>query len=168
MEQLSNSTQHGHRYSFRALRQGKLLWEEDIRNIVVDVGLNEILDKFYKGSSYSAAHYIGLTAASPTFAAADTMSSHAGWTEQAGYSEATRELFVPGSVASQSVNNASSVAEFTISGSNVAIGGAFMSTNNTKSGTSGVLIGGAAFSANRTLQNGDILQVTVTASAAAS
>lgn len=152
------------------LRGGDLLWVAAARNLVVDEGLDEILDKFYNGSSYTAAHYVGLTDGTPTFAAGDTISgTHSGWAEVTAYSETNRQDFTPGTVSGQSVDNASNKASFSINSDNTTIGGSFLVTNNTKGGTSGILIGGAAFSAgDKTLDNGDTLNVTVTATASSS
>lgn len=156
------------KYTFECYSaDGTLKWTEEVYNIVVNEGLNEILNKFWKGSAYTAAFYVGLVSTTPTIAAADTMSSHAGWTEVTAYSEANRQALTLGTVASQSVDNSASKAVFTIN-SSTSVGGAFITTNNTKGGTTGILIGGAAFTAgNRTgLVAGDVLNVTVTLTAA--
>lgn len=147
---------------------GVLKWTDEVRNLVVNVGLDEMLDKFWKGSSYTAAHYVGVTGGSPTFAAGDTMSSHAGWTDNTTYSNATRPALTLGSVSAQSVDNSASKAQFNINGS-ATLGGAFVTTNNTKGGTTGILIGGGAFSGgNRSVVNGDTLSVTITSTASSS
>lgn len=145
---------------------GRVRWTERIENLVVNVGLDDLLDKYFKGSSYTAAHYVGLTTGSPTFAAGDTMASHAGWTESTVYSESVRQTFTPGTVSSQSVDNSGSKASFSINSSGT-VGGAFVTTDNTKSGSSGTLYGGGAFSSNRSVVSGDTVNVTVTATAAA-
>lgn len=144
-----------------------LKWVEDIANLVVNEGLNDSLDKHLKGSSYTAAWYVGLTTDSDTFAAADTMSSHAGWVEDTHYSNATRPALTLGTVSGQSVDNSASKASFNINDT-ATIGGAFIASNSTKGGTTGILYGGAAFSANRSVISGDTLNVTVTCTAAAS
>lgn len=149
-------------------KNGNLKWVEKITNLVTTEGLNDSLDKHLKGSNYSAAWYLGLTGASPVFAAGDTMASHAGWTEVTAYSESTRPALVFGSVAAGSVNNSASKASYTVNADNTQIGGAFTVANNTKGGTSGVLYGGGAFAGgNKTLSNGDTLNVTITCTAAA-
>ena len=143
-------------------------WVAEFDNLVVDAGLNDVLDKYLKGSTYTAAFYVGLTAGSPTFAAGDTMSSHAGWTESAAYSQATRPALTLGAVAAKSVDNSASKAQFSINGT-ATIGGAFVATNSTKSGSTGTLYGGGAFTeGNRSVVSGDTLNVTVTLTAAAS
>jgi hypothetical protein len=156
------------RYVLEAFRDGKLLWVEDFDNLVVDVGLNDSLDKHLKGSGYTAAWYVGVVGATPTFAVGDTMGgAHAGWTEQTTYDEANRPVLTLGTVASKSVDNSASKAVFTISGT-VTLGGAFIVTTNNKGGTTGILYGGGVFSQNRALVDNDVLNVTITCTAAAS
>lgn len=168
MQQAPAALAHGakfkHLYRFECFdKHGKLKWVEEVENLTVNVGLDEILDKFWKGSTYTAAHYVGLKG-SGTIAAGDTMSSHAGWSEITAYSEATREALTLGTVASQSVDNSASVASFSITGSATVAGG-FITTNNTKGGTTGILIGAADFSSSRSVVNGDTLNVTATLTA---
>lgn len=150
-------------------RAGRLKWVEEVRNLVVNVGLNELLDKTFKGSGYTAAWYVGLVdnASFSAIAAGDTMGSHAGWLESTAYSDGTRKALTLGTVASGSVDNSASKAAFAINGT-ATIRGAFVTTNSTKGGTTGTLYGAAAFAANRAVENGDTLNVTVTLTATAS
>lgn len=148
---------------------GNLKWTDEFDNLVVNAGLDDALDKHFKGSSYTAAWYVGLTDGTPTFAAGDTMASHAGWTEVTAYDEAARQTLTLGSVSGQSVDNSASKAQFTISTNSTVIGGCFVATDSTKGGSSGTLYGGGAFSAgDKTLDDGDTLSVQVTLSASAS
>lgn len=149
-------------------KDGNLKWSDEFDNLVVTEGLNDSLDKHFKASSYTAAWYVGLASASPNFAAGDTMASHSGWTEVTDYSNATRPSLTLGSVSGGSVDNSANKAQFNINAT-VTVGGAFVTSNNTKGGTSGILYGGGAFSGgNRSVQNGDTLNVTVTLTASAS
>ena len=61
--------------------EGNLKWGQDISNLVVNAGLQDMNAKYFTGSSYTAAWYVGLygAGASNTPAASDTASSHAGW-----------------------------------------------------------------------------------------
>jgi len=102
-------------------KDGNLKWADTIANLVVNVGLNDALDKYFKGSTYTASHFVGLTTATPTVAAADTMASHAGWTESVVYSNATRPAYTqrveasiiqPVKPASQSIQAAQLAAHF--------------------------------------------------------
>lgn len=144
------------------LSGGGLRWTDGFTNRVVNVGLDEYLDKVWKASGYTAAHYVGLTDSTPTDAAGDTMSSHAGWAEVTAYSESTRPALTLGTVSSQSVNNTGNEADFTASGS-ATVGGAFITTNNTKGGTTGTLMTVGAFSGgDKSLTTSDTLSVGVT------
>lgn len=147
---------------------GNLKWEASKHNLVVNVGLKFMNDKFFTGASYTAAWYIGLygAGASNTPAAGDTMASHAGWTEVTAYSQATRPVatFAAATTADPSVvTNSASPAVYSINGTTV-VGGAFLTTDNTKGGTSGTLFSAADFASpgDRSVVSGDTLTVTYT------
>jgi len=147
---------------------GKVKWTTEFDNLVTNAGLDDNLDKYLKGSAYTAAFYVGLTDGTPTVAAGDTMSSHAGWAEVTAYDEATREALTLGTVSSQSVDNSASKASFSINTNSTTIGGAFIVTDNTKGGTTGTLYGVGAFTGgDKSADDGDTLNVTVTCTAAA-
>lgn len=151
---------------------GNLKWEAEAPNLVVNGGLQDMNAKYFTGSSYTATWYLGLygAAASNNPAAGDTMSSHAGWTEVTAYSQATRPACTFGTptTANPSVaTNSASPATFSINGT-TTVGGAFLTSNNTKSGTTGTLYSAADFSApgDRSVVSGDTLTVTYTLSLA--
>lgn len=144
-------------------RDGNLKWVDEFENLVTTEGMNDLLSKYFKGSGYTAAWYVGLTAGTPTFAAGNTMSSHAGWTEVTAYSEGVRQTLTLGTPSSGSVDNTASKAVFTISSNGTTVGGAFVTTNSTKGGTTGTLYGGGALGAgNKTIDSGDTISVTIT------
>ena len=152
--------------------QGNLKWEAESKNLVVNVGLQDMNAKYFTGSAYTAAWYIGLygAGASNTPAASDTMSSHAGWTENTGYSNATRPActFATPTTANPSVaTNSASPASFNINATST-VGGAFLTSNNTVGGTTGTLFSAADFGApgDRSVASSDILNVTYTLSLA--
>lgn len=146
-----------------------LLWEDEFDNLVVNAGLDDSLDKHLKGSGYTAAWYVLLMDGTPTVAAGDTESSHAGWVEVTAYDEAVRQTLVLGSVSSQSVDNTASKAVFTIDSDDTTIGGAGVTTTNTKGGSIDTFYGGGVFTAgDKTIDDDDTLTVTVTCTAAAS
>ncbi len=147
---------------------GEIKWTDEFENLVVNAGLDDSLDKHLKGSAYTAAWYVGLTDGTPTFAAGDQESGHAGWVEVVAYDEAVRQPLVLGAVSGQSVDNTASKAVFTISANDTIIGGAFTTTTSTKDGSVDTLYGGGAFSAgDKTLDDNDTLTVAVTCTAAA-
>lgn len=145
---------------------GRLKWQEIIPNLVTTVGRNDVLQQYYTGTTYTAAHFVGLKGVG-TVAAGDTMASHAGWSEVTSYDEATRQPLSMGTASSGSINNSASRADFTINAT-VSVAGAFIGTNGTKGGTTGVLVGAADFSQVRNLVDDDTLSVQITASIAAS
>ena len=152
--------------------QGNLKWEDEAPNLVVNVGLQDMNAKYFTGSAYTAAWYIGLygSGATNSPAAGDTMSSHAGWTEVTAYSQATRPACTFGTptTANPSVaTNSASPATFSINAT-TTVGGAFLTSNNTVGGTTGTLYSAADFSApgDRAVTNGDTLSVTYTLSLA--
>ncbi len=153
----------GHAYRVECRRKdGSLRWAEGFNNLVVNEGLQDILDKiFVAGASYTAIHFVGLTDASPTIAAGDTMASHAGWVELTDYDEATREVYTIATASAGSSNNSASPAIFTINDA-ITIGGAFLTTDSTKGGTSDILVGVGAFSADRVAESGDVVTVETT------
>ena len=125
-----------HHFHVECFRDGKLIWDEHFDNLVVDEGLDDYLEQYYNGSTYTASHFVMLTDGTPSFAAGDTMASHAGWVEVVAYSEGVRQTYSPAAVSSQSVTNTASKAVFSINGS-TTVGGAAITTNNTKSGSTG-------------------------------
>lgn len=153
-------------------KDGNLKWEAESKNLVVNGGLQDMNAKYFTGSAYTAAWYLGLygAAASNNPAAGDTMSSHAGWTENTTYSNANRPTCTFGTptTANPSVaTNSASPATFNINGT-TTVGGAFLTSNNTKGGTTGTLYSAADFSSpgDRSVVNGDTLTVTYTLSLA--
>jgi hypothetical protein len=150
------------------LQEPRLKWKEEFDNLVVTEGRNALLEDLLKGNAPSAGTtwYVGLKDTG-TPAAADTMGSHASWAEIAPYSDANRPTFTPGTVASGSVDNSASKAVFNINATD-DVYGAFLSNENTKSGTDGKLYGAGDFSSARSVQDGDTLNVTVTCTVTAS
>ena len=149
-------------------KDGNLKWVSESKNLVVNVGLQDMNTQYFKGSSYTAAWYIGLygAASSNNPAASDTMSSHAGWTEITGYSNATRPAATFGTATTADpsvIDNSASPASFSINATNT-IGGAFLTTSSTKGGTTGTLFSAADFQSpgDRNVASGDTLNVTYT------
>jgi hypothetical protein len=146
--------------------QGNLKWEAKEHNLVVNVGLQDMNTKYFTGSGYTATWYLGLygAAASNDPAAGDTMASHAGWTEVTAYSQATRPQAVFGTATTADpsvISNSGSPAVYTINGT-TTVGGAFLTSDNTKSGTTGTLFSAVDFSApgDRAVVSGDTITVS--------
>lgn len=141
---------------------GGVKWEEAFPNLVVTVGKNDLLDKYFAGSTYTAAFFMGLKGTG-TALAADTMASHGSWTEITAYSNATRPAFTVGTASAGSTSNTASPDVFNINGT-ATVAGCFITTNNTKGGTTGILFSAADFASARSVISGDTLTVTYTIS----
>lgn len=154
-------------------KDGNLKWVAETPNLVVNVGLQYMAGSALTATSQITTWYLGLygAASSNNPAAGDTMSSHGGWTEVTDYSEANRPTatFAAATNANPSVvTNSASKATFTMNNT-VVVGGAFLTSNNTKGGTTGTLFSAADFQApgDRSVVSGDILSVTYTFSLSA-
>jgi hypothetical protein len=153
-------------------KDGNLKWSAETPNLVVNVGLQYMAGAALTSTAAITTWYLGLygAGASNTPAASDTMSSHIGWTEITPYSNANRPTatFAAATNANPSVvTNSASVAQFNINATNT-VGGAFLTSDNTKGGTTGTLFSAADFQSpgDRTVTNGDTLNVTYTMSLA--
>lgn len=138
-------------------------WRDTIENLVVTVGKNDMLDKYFAGSGYTAAWYMGLVdgGSAPSYNAADTLASHAGWTESTAYSGTNRITVAWNAAASGS--KASTATSFTMSGT-ATIAGALMCQTQVRATTTGILYSAGNFTGgNRSVVLNDVLQVTYTA-----
>lgn len=143
-------------------KNGNLKWDETFENLVVTAGRDKYLDATLKTGLTTPLWYVGLKGTgSPV--AGDTMASHAGWSTITPYSNATNPAFTPGTISAGSVDNSASKAVFNINASSTVFG-AFLTDNNTKGGTTGILLGAGDFASSRAVLDGDTLNVTVTCS----
>jgi hypothetical protein len=154
----------GH-YNVKCLdSDGQVKWTDTIENLVVTVGKNDLLDKYFAGSAYTAAWYMGLVdgASTPTYAAGDTLASHAGWTESTAYSGSNRATVAWNAASAGS--KASTATSFSINAT-ATIAGALLTVTQVRATTTGVLYSAGSFSGgNRSVASGDTLNVTYTAS----
>jgi hypothetical protein len=143
-------------------KDGNLKWEDTIRNVVTTVGKNDLLDKYLAGSAYTASFFLGLISnvsftGNPV--AGDTMASHSTWTESQNYSQAARPT-AAWAAAGAGAKALSSSLTFSINATDT-IKGAFLATNSTKGGTTGILFSAGLFTGgDKPVQNTDTLQVS--------
>lgn len=149
---------------------GKLKWRDHIDNLITTVGKNLTLDTLLAGSSYSVTGpYLGLISSTSysTIAAADTMSSHAGWLEAGGSNAPTysgNRKTAAFSAASAGAKALSSALSFSITGTGT-VKGCFVVLGtgavNTKDDTNGTLLSAGLFSGgDKAVVNTDTLNVS--------
>lgn len=149
---------------------GNVKWSDTFENTVTIAGKNDALDKYFAGSAYTAAFYLGLisSVSYSTIVAADTMASHAGWTEAGAtnapaYSQGARPT-TAWSSASAGAKALSASLTFSIT-STGTLKGAFLTTVSTKDGTTGVLYSAGLFTGgDKAVGSGDSVSVSYSAS----
>lgn len=158
------------RYDFELRRANGEVEKWSFENLVTTVGKNDLLDKYFAGSAYTAAWYLGLIS-SVSYGAGpvvgDTMASHSGWTEAGAtnapnYSSGTRPS-ISWSAAGSGQKVSSAAVSYTFSNGGT-VKGAFIGSNSTKDGTTGILYSAGTFT-DKTVAASDVLNVTVTVSA---
>lgn len=122
-------------------RNGKLVANYEWFNTIMDAAVNKLWDTYFNAlTQISAGSWVISLISGASFSAisaADTMAAHAGWLEMTGYSEGVRQPWGQGAAATRAITNASPVL-FTSSGT-ATVNGMFITSQNTKAGTTGVL-----------------------------
>lgn len=134
---------------------GRMKWRDECRNLVTTAGKNDLLTQYFKGSGYTASWFLLLKGTGAPDVA-DTLASHASWSELTPYS-GNRPSVTFGTASAGSLSG--NQVAISINGS-AAVAGAGLCTVNT--GTSGVLYNAANFSASRAVESGDTLNITPT------
>lgn len=158
-------------------KNGNLKWEDQFHNLVMNVGLQDLNAKYFNGISYTAAWYLGLVTgpgSGTTYSATDTMASHT-WSEFINYTGTDRIVADFGSATNanpsvilNSTGTGGAPAVYTISGAGGTIAGAFLTTGQVKSGTTGILFSAGDFSGgDKIVASGDTVNVTYTFNATA-
>jgi hypothetical protein len=154
---------------------GNLKWEEEFPNLVVAVGKQLMVDTLMRGSSYSVTGpYLGLTNASLTPAATDTMTTLVGGSKEftaytvGGSAVRGTAVFAAststGSTPSNVTSSTASSITYTITGAGGTIYGCFLVLGtgavSTQSNTGGTLYSEGNFSVAKTTTAGDTVSVT--------
>lgn len=135
-------------------------------NIVVNEGLNSILDVYFHGATQITTWYIAPFEGNYTPVATDTAANiSANSTECTAYNEATRVEWVEAAPSGQSITNAASKATMTFNATKT-IYGAFLVSAPAKSATTGKLFAASKFSAARPVEATFQLLLTYVLSAA--
>jgi hypothetical protein len=145
---------------------GNLKWEEEFENAVVDTGKKYLLDTL-NTSTTAVGPYLGLMQTWSATAAADNMTTHAGWTEAAAGSIAARgtPTWTAASGTGTVQKTHSGTVSFTCGATGFTCVGCFIVCGTgavtTPASTAGILYSAGNFTGKTLIQN-DILQVTYT------
>jgi hypothetical protein len=139
-------------------------WSDTFHNLVVNQGLANMNGAYFAGTAQTTTWYLGLVTgpgSGTTFAAGDTLSSHAGWTESSAYAGSRKAVtFGSATTANPSViSNTASPSSFVMNAT-VVIAGAFLASTTDNSGilfSEGDFTGG-----DKSVASGDTLNVTYT------
>jgi hypothetical protein len=148
------------------IRKGSVIDEFDVKNIVVNQGLNYLLGAALGAQPVVTAWFIGLFSNNYTILSSDTaatIAANAGEVTQ--YTAGTRQAWQPAPPATQSITNAANQATFTFNAT-LNVYGAFLISSSAINGTSGTLFAGAQFGSSKSVVASDILQLTYTFTAA--
>lgn len=129
----------GH-FRLRQYRNRVLIAERRAKNATTNIGAQTVLNGIFRGDPLPTSWFLGIidNAGFISFSLADTMASHAGWTEFTAYSGA-RKAFTADLATGRTIRNAASPALFLFTGLAV-IEALFVTSDSTKGGTAGILL----------------------------
>lgn len=161
-----NDIKVGGIFSGQLLRKGEVIDEFEDHNLVVNEGLNHLLDVLFRGTTQNNPWYVGVFEGNYTPVATVTGATVASAsTECTAYVSATRPEYNEGAAASQTITNSSNRASFVFNAVKTVYG-AFIGSNSTKGGTSGILFCIARFASAKNVESGDELLLTYSFTAA--
>lgn len=159
-------------FTYEHIRDGKIIdtWEEP--NLVVDEGLNLIINVAFGVVAKPGQTYVGIYANNYTPLAANVMSTFPGvgvagevTTEISNTTRPAWAGYSAPATTTKSLSNSASPAIFSFT-AGASVNGAFLASNSAKAGTTGVLFAASKFPATRTMLTGDVLSVIYTISVA--
>lgn len=152
-------------FTAQHIRDGEVIWEDVIHNLVTTVGKNLVLDAVFAAAS-SGSVFMGLKGTGSAVVG-DTQASHAGWNEVGSANAPTysgTRKSPTFSAASGSSKTTSSAVAFTFTGSGT-VAGCFINVGGTSAidNTTGTLFSAGDFSGgSRTVASSDVINVTYT------
>lgn len=144
--------------------EGRVKWAERAENLVTTAGKVDLLGVYFGAGAKPAGWYLVLKGAGAA-AAADTLSTHAGWVEESGVYTGVNRPTVGFAAAAANGDNGQIATSSAVSVAITAAGtiaGCGLTPTQAKATLTGVLYNAGDFSASRTVANGDTLNVTLT------
>ena len=174
-------TQEGHYHVVCRDAQGNLKWEEEFPNLVVAVGKQLMLDTLLRtsGTYTTVGPFLGLTNATLTPAATDTMTTLVGGSKEfinytvGGSAVRGTAVFAAststGSTPSNVTTSTATAITYTITGAGGTVYGCFLVTGSgavsTQSSTAGTLYSEGNFATAKATTAGDTVSVTYSTTA---
>lgn len=156
----------GGRFLGEIRRKGQIIDQFEIPNLVVNEGLNHLLNVAFNGATQVSPWYLGLFEGNYTPVAGVTAATIASAsTECTAYASGTRPEYVEAASTAQLTTNAANRASFVFTSSKT-IYGAFVISNSTKGGTAGTLFAAARFGTAKVVVTDDELLLTYAFTAA--
>jgi len=156
----------GGTFEGQIVRGGEVIEEFADSNLVVNEGLNKLLDVMFHADTQISTWYLGLFEGNYTPTATLTAGTVAATaTECTAYDEAARPQYNEAAASAQSITNSGNRATFTFNATK-SVYGAFLISNSTKGGTVGTLFAAARFSTAKNVEAADELLLTYTFDAA--
>jgi hypothetical protein len=144
-------------------------------NTFTTEGMTHMLDVYFRAQTGPTAVYVGIFKNNVSPALGDTATAKLGAAgtygecQDADYDDpaTNRPAYTVAAASASAVTNTASKAEFTIAGS-ITVYGAFVTTTQAKTDTSGKLVCAKKFTASRAVIDNDVLAVTYAISATTS
>lgn len=150
------------RYDCQIIRNGKVIDEWSEKNLVVNEGLNALLNIMFNASAQITTWYTAIFEGNYTPVAGVTAANIASAsTECTAYTSSTRPEYQEAAASSQSITNSANRSSFVFNASKTVYG-AFLISSNVKNGTTGTLFSAARFATPKSVESGDELLLTYT------
>lgn len=139
-------------------RNGKLIWVEEGKNILPDIGLNHIMRVALSLETAAPANYYVGMLDNYTPVAGSTM-AEVGANEITNYVAGTRPAY-SGVTTNKVTTNTAATAAYTIGVGGAVAYGAFLATSAVKGEVASTLVAAKLFGASRTLLENDVINIT--------
>jgi len=157
-------------WDWEQYRDGELIdaWQET--NLVVNEGLNNLLDVYLSSGTQITTWYAGIFDDNHTPASNNTYATP-GFSESTAYDEAVRPTWQEAGPSAKSITNSANKASFTMSTTTTIyggflVGGGTAATTKGNTAGNGTLLCSSKFSSSKTADNDDVLKVTITITSA--
>jgi hypothetical protein len=156
----------GGRFIGEIRRKGEVIDQFEVPNLVVNEGLNSLLNVMFNGATQITQWHMGIFEGNYTPIASLTAATvTAASTECVAYVSATRPEYTEAASTAQTITNVANRASFVFTASKT-IYGAFLASASAKSATTGVLFAAARFGAAKSVTTDDELLLTYAFTAA--